>query len=64
MYRKHFLRVLTLLSILLVSLAISGFNLWTYPANRQPASDFYQRHPGWSWATQEHDASNYFLTLS
>jgi len=64
MIRKRFLRILSLLSILLISLAISGFNLWTYPAKNQQATDFYQRHPGWTWAIQEHDASNYFLNLS
>jgi hypothetical protein len=51
MFKNRFLLVLSVVSLLLVSMAISSFrSTATSSTNRVAASDFYQRHPNWTWA--------------
>jgi hypothetical protein len=51
MFKNRFLLVLGIVSLLLVSMAISSFRSKAVsPSNREAASDFYQRHPNWTWS--------------
>jgi hypothetical protein len=62
MFKNRFLLVLGIVSILLVSLAVSSFRTNAFPSNREAASDFYQRHPNWTWSASAPaaDYSDYF----
>lgn len=63
MFKKRFLFVLSIVSLLLVSMAISSFRSSAPPsAKNEAASDFYQRHPDWTWAiaAPAPAASDYF----
>jgi hypothetical protein len=50
-FKNRFLLVLSIVSLLLVSMAISSFRS-NAPSSTgiAAASDFYQRHPDWTWA--------------
>ena len=54
--------VLRLISMALVSLAISGFRSNASLSDLEAASDFYQRHPDWTWMAHNPttDYSDYF----
>jgi hypothetical protein len=78
MTTKRFLLIISILSLLLVSLAMTGrfsnapepvdtswpprpdySHLSEKPMVSIPNTDFYQRHPEWTWATRD-AASDYF----
>jgi hypothetical protein len=48
--------------LLLVSLVVSSFRVKPAPSNVEAASDFHQRHPGWTWSVRESAlvSSDYF----
>ena len=48
MFKNRFLLVLGVVSLLLISMAISSFRSTAAPVNKEAASDFYQRHPDWT----------------
>ena len=50
MFKNRFILALGVLSLLLVTMAVSNPFSKASPATVQGASDFYQRHPGWQWA--------------
>ena len=50
MFKSRFLLVLGIISLVLVSLAISSFRNNATLSNRDAASDFAQRHSNWSWS--------------
>ena len=51
MFKNRFLLVLSVVSLLLVSMAISSFRSNASSSKDiAAASDFYQRHPEWAWA--------------
>ena len=52
MNRKRFLLLINLLSIWLVSLAITGFTFASSLSHEQAAGSFYQRYLGESWSMQ------------
>ena len=54
MYINRF--ILGLLSMLLVGMAVSQSRPLVSSATGQAASDFYQRHPDWTWEINNHDA--------
>jgi hypothetical protein len=55
MFKNRVLLILGVLSLFTVTIAVST------PRSNAPlaASDFYQRHPGWTWSSRE-AASDYF----
>ena len=55
MSKKHFFLLLGALLIVLVSLAISAFSV-QQSSSHEAASDFYQRHPDWTWSVHSHTA--------
>jgi len=50
MFKSRFLLVLGIVSLILVSLAISSFRNNASLSNRDAASDFALRHSNWSWS--------------
>jgi len=56
MFANRFLVVIGVISLLLVTLAVSSPRSGTAPASDQGASDFYQRHPDWTWAVNDQNA--------
>jgi hypothetical protein len=56
MFKNRFLLILGVISLLLVTMAVA------YPGSKdslaadQAASDFYQRHPDWTWAVNDQKA--------
>ena len=50
MHKNRFIPVLGLLSMLLVAMAVSQSRPLVSSATGQAASDFYQRHPDWTWS--------------
>jgi hypothetical protein len=50
MFNRRFLLALSIVSILFISLVISSFGYRTLPSRAEAASDFYQRHPNWTWS--------------
>jgi len=52
MFKNRFLLVLGVISLLSVTMAVS------YPRSNasQAGSDFYQRHPAWTWAINHQNA--------
>src|SRR5215211_7117504 len=52
MFKNRFLLVLGVVSLLLVTMAVSN------PAadEREGASDFHQRHPDWTWTVNQQNA--------
>jgi len=48
MFKNRFLLVISVISLVIVSLAISSFRTNAPLSNRTDASDFYQRHPDWT----------------
>ena len=50
MFKSRFILVLGVLSLVLVTMAVSNPKSNVSPSVDQGASDFYQRHPGWTWA--------------
>jgi hypothetical protein len=57
MFKNRFLLILGILSMLLVTMAISRPFANTPITAREGANDFYQRHPGWS---RNLEASDYY----
>jgi hypothetical protein len=49
MFKNRFRLVLGLISLAVVSLAISSFRSNGSLSDLEAASDFYQRHPDWTW---------------
>jgi len=49
MFKNRFLLVLGIVSLLLVTMAVSN----PAPDEREGASDFYQRHPDWTWVPRD-----------
>ena len=70
MFKNRFFLVIGVLSLVLVTMAISNPKSNVSLAADQGASDFYQRHPDWTWAsnaqnsvvpvTGNSEASDYF----
>lgn len=56
MYKNRFILVLGLLSMLLAGMAVTQSRSLASSATGQAASDFYQRHPEWTWETNHQDA--------
>jgi hypothetical protein len=56
MFKNRFILVLGVLSLLLVTMAVSNPFSSASPASREGASDFYQRHPDWTWAVNDQSA--------
>jgi hypothetical protein len=52
MFKNRFILVLGLLSLLLVTMAVSYPHSTVSLAADQSASDFYQRHPAWKWISR------------
>ena len=50
MFKNRFLLSLGIVSLVLVSLAISSFRNNASLSNRDAANDFAQRHSNWSWS--------------
>jgi hypothetical protein len=57
MYKSRFILVLGLLSLLLVGMAVRQSQLLVSSLPGQTASDFYQRHPDWTWVVEDQNAS-------
>jgi len=49
MFQNRFLVVIGVISLLLVTMAVSSPRSNASLASDQGASDFYQRHPDWTW---------------
>ena len=64
MFKNRFVLVLGFVSLLLVSMVVSGFQKGndSLKSDQEAASDFHQRHPGWTWAVRAPAAaaSDYF----
>ena len=56
MFKNRFLLVLGVISLLSVSLAVSYSHPDTLHPADQGASDFYQRHPDWTWTIKGQNA--------
>ena len=56
MYKNRFILVLGLLSMLLAGMAVTQPHPLVSSATGQAASDFYQRHPDWTWEINDQDA--------
>jgi len=52
MFKNRFLVVIGVISLLLVTIAVSSPLSNTSLATDQGASDFYQRHPDWIWTVR------------
>ena len=57
MFTNRFILVLGLLSLLLVTVVVSKPISNATPERINEATDFYQRHPGWTWAIDIERAS-------
>jgi hypothetical protein len=53
MFKNRFLFVIGLVSLLLVTMAVATPRSQASLAADQGASDFYQRHPDWTWAIND-----------
>jgi len=53
MFKNRFLLMLGVASLLLVTMAVSNPRSNASLAADQGASDFYQRHPDWTWAIND-----------
>lgn len=56
MFKNRFILVLGVLSVLLVSMAVSNPFSNTSSTADQGSSDFFQRHPDWQWLASEQKA--------
>ena len=56
MFKNRFILVLGVLSLVLVTMAVSKPFSNTSSASAAGANDFYQRHPGWTWANKNPSA--------
>jgi len=56
MFKSRFLLVLGVISLLSVTMAISYPRSNSSSTADQAASDFYQRHPDWTWAINDQSA--------
>ena len=56
MFKNRFLLVLGVISLLSVTMAISYPRSNSSSTADQAASDFYQRHPDWTWAINDQNA--------
>jgi hypothetical protein len=56
MFTNRFLIVICVISLLLVTLAVSSPRPSTSFAPAQGASDFHQRHPHWTWVVNRQNA--------
>jgi len=56
MFKNRFILVLGVLSVLLVSMAVSNPFPRASSTADQGSSDFYQRHPDWQWLASEQKA--------
>jgi hypothetical protein len=70
MFKNRFILVIGVISLLLVTIAVSKPLSNASPASLAGANDFYQRHPDWTWvniqnavipATGNRDLSDYAL---
>jgi hypothetical protein len=57
MFKNRFILVLGVLSLLLVTMAVSNPFSNSSPVGVEGASDFYQRHPDWTWASRNQNAA-------
>ena len=53
MFKHSFMLVVGVLSLLLVTVAVSYSRSNALLAADQGASDFHQRHPGWKWTIDD-----------
>jgi hypothetical protein len=56
MFKNRFLVVIGVISLLLVTMAVSTPRSNTSSSPDQDGSDFYQRHPDWTWAVNGQNA--------
>jgi len=56
MFKNRFILVLGVLSLLLVTVAVSYPRSKASLAADQSGSDFYQRHPDWMWTVKDQNA--------
>jgi len=56
MFQNRFLVVIGVISLLLVTMAVSTPRSNVLLSTDQGASDFYQRHPDWTWAVNSQNA--------
>ena len=56
MFKNRFILVLGVISVLLVSMAVSNPFSNTSAMADQESSDFFQRHPDWQWLASEQKA--------
>ena len=56
MYKNRFLLVLGVISLLLITLAVSKPFSKTSLERHDETTDFYQRHPDWMWAIGSQEA--------
>lgn len=56
MFKSRFILVLAVLSLVLTTMAVSNPFSGASPAIDQGATDFYQRHPDWTWAINDQNA--------
>ena len=57
MFKNRFLVVIGVISLLLVTLAVSTARSNASPTADHGATDFYQRHPDWTWAINDQKVS-------
>jgi hypothetical protein len=56
MFKNRFLVVIGVISLLLVTMAVSTPRSNTSSSPDQGGSDFYQRHPDWTWTVRNGNA--------
>ena len=56
MFKNRFILVLGVLSLLLVTVAVSYPHSNAFFAADQGGSDFYQRHPEWNWTIDDENS--------
>jgi len=56
MFNNRFLVVIGVISLLSVTLAVSGPRQKPAPVANQAGSDFYQRHQDWTWTIRDQNA--------
>ena len=57
MNKNRVILMLGVISLLMVSMAVSTVRTKSSSSNVEDASDFYQRHPSWSWMVNRQNAS-------
>lgn len=58
MFKNRFLLILGVISLLSVTMAVAYPGSNTSLTMDQTDSDFYQRHPDWTWAVNDQNASS------